>query len=301
MKTTLLSLAVVAVAGVPGVASAATVSSDGTTAVYRAANREANTLSLTTSVPLTLADLRAPLDAGPGCLPGAGGTVACSAANLQAFLGDRADSASVNDQVGDVTIDGGSGDDAVTAGSISRVTVTGGSGDDTLRLNANALGAADGGSGDDEIAGTSGGNALAGGDGSDLLTDIQSFGSASLDGGDGADRLVGDPDATLTGGSGGDLLVVAPGGSATLDGGPGSDRITSPGGAAITAGPGNDLVDASDGSGTPDTISCGSGWDVVWADPGDSVAPDCELRRSGSAPGLPGTAQAIADAAALIS
>ena len=59
------------------------------------------------------------------------------------------------------------------------------------------------------------------------------------------------------------------------------------------------MVNAADGSGAPDTISCGAGQDVVWADATDTVSSDCELRLSGPAPSLPGTAQAIADAAAL--
>ncbi len=105
----------------------------------------------------------------------------------------------------------------------------------------------------------------------------------------------GDADA-LSGGNANDILV----GGSSLDGGAGTDLITSTGGSTITAGPGTDFVNAADGSGAADTISCGPGYDVVWADAIDRVARDCERRLSGPAPALPGTAAAIADAQALL-
>jgi Ca2+-binding RTX toxin-like protein len=297
MKTALLSIAVVAVAGAPGVASAATVSSDGTTAVYRAAPREANALVLAPSFPFAVVDLGAPLTAGPGCVDGT--PITCAGQDFQALLGDRADTADVNNVINDVVIDAGSGDDDVTAGSVGRVTVTGAEGDDTLRVNANGLGIASGGRGADRVLGTSGGNQLTGGEGADLVTNRQRFGSSLLDGGDGADRLVGTGGATLLGGNGGDILVARNDGE-TLDGGAGADLFASQaGGSTITGGAGADVISAADGSGLADTIDCGGGFDVVWADEGDTVAANCELRRSGPAPALPGVDQAVADAEAL--
>jgi hypothetical protein len=89
-------------------------------------------------------------------------------------------------------------------------------------------------------------------------------------------------------------------GGASIEGGSGNDRIQSAGGATISGGSGADLIDAADGSGTPDTISCGSGLDAVWVDAGDTVAQDCELQMTGPAPPLPGVAGAISDAQALL-
>jgi Ca2+-binding RTX toxin-like protein len=299
MKTALLSLAVVAVAGVPGVASAATVSSDGTTVTYLAAPREVNSPALLTPVPMTLTDATAPLTAGAGCVSGPP-IVCAGAVNLQVSLGDRADKTHLNNGVGDTIIDGGPGNDTIAGGSVGRVTVTGDDGADAITVSANTLGTGDGGAGPDTILGTSSSNNLSGGGGADLLTNRGSrFSDGTLDGGDGADRIVGNGRAWLTGGAGADILVTQ-GDGENVDGGAAADRITSVnGGSTITAGAGNDQINAADGSGSPDTISCGPGHDVVWADAGDTVAADCEVRLSGPAPALPGTAQAIADAAAL--
>lgn len=297
MKTALISLAVVAVAGVPGVASAATVSSDGATALYQAAPREVNTPSLITSFPaLTFSDATASLTAGPGCV--AGPPVACAGAyDLVANLGDKADSADLDNLVGNTTIDGGDGPDQIRGGSVGRVTVTGGNGNDAIVVNANAAGRGDGGVGNDTLLGTSGSDVLIGGDGADLLTNRQFFGGSTLDGGDGPDRLVGNGFSTLSGGAGADILVANDDGQ-TLDGGIAGDRITSlAGGATIAAGNGADQIDAADGSGLPDVVDCGAGYDTVWADAGDTLS-HCELVFNTTTT-LPGTAQAVADAAAL--
>jgi hypothetical protein len=301
MKTALLSLAVVAVAAVPGVATAATVSSDGGTVTYTAAAHEVNSPALVSSLPISLTDATVPLTARTGCVSGAGGSVLCAGAtDLSLLLGDRADATSVDNGIGNVTIDGGTGNDRITGGSVQSVTITGAGGDDTITVNANALGTGDGGAGADSLLGLSNGNVLRGGDGADLITNRGSrFTSGTLDGGDGPDRMVGNGSATLTGDDGNDILVTQ-GDGESADGGANADKITSvAGGATISAGPGADMVNAADGSGIPDTITCGAGPDVVWADPGDSVASDCELVVPGPAPTLPGTAQAIAGAAAL--
>jgi Ca2+-binding RTX toxin-like protein len=299
MKTALLSLALIAAAGAPGVATAATVTSDGGTVTYTAAVHEVNSPALVATMPITLTDATAPLTAGTGCVSGP--PVSCPfATDLSVLLGDRADTTNLDSAAGNVTIDGGTGDDRITGGSVNRVTVTGAGGDDTITVNANALGTGDGGPGADSLLGTSGGNVLTGGDGADLITNRGSrFTGGTLDGGNGPDRIVGNGSAVLTGDAGNDILVTQ-GDGESADGGANADKITSVvGGATIAAGAGADMVDAADGSGVPDTITCGSGSDVVWADPGDAVASDCELVLPGPAPALPGTAQAIADAAAL--
>jgi Ca2+-binding RTX toxin-like protein len=295
MKTALMFLVAVAAAGVPGVANAATVSVDHDTAVYRAAPREANALGLVNAFgPLTFADFGAPLTAGRGC---AGvGTVSCDARDIDATLGDRADKAQLNCFIGAVALDAGTGDDDVLVGANDDASATGGPGDDTIVLVANGGGTGSGGSGNDALASRSGATDIAGDAGSDLLTVGPGRNPAKLSGDEGADRLVGSQAAELLGGSGGDVLV----GGASIEGGSGNDRIQSAGGATISGGSGADLIDAADGSGTPDTISCGSGLDAVWVDAGDTVAQDCELQMTGPAPPLPGVAGAISDAQALL-
>lgn len=296
MKTALMSLVAVAVAGVPGVASAATVSVDSTgTAVYRAAPREANGLKLVNAFgPLGFTDRGAPLYAGAGCT--AGPAVTCDATDISAALGDRADSALVNSFLGDAALDAGPGDDDVLVGAASHASALGGAGDDSIVAVSNGLGTVSGGAGNDAIAGRSGSDDLAGDEGADLLAEQPGHSIATLDGGDGADRLVGSAFSELFGGAGNDLLVEG----YTLDGGAGGDRIKSLGGATVRGGAGNDTIDAADATGAADTITCGSGFDVVWTDVEDTVAGDCELRLSVPAPALPGLAVAQADATALL-
>lgn len=303
MKTALLSLAVVAVAGVPGVASAATVSVDSSgTVTFQASPGEANKLNLASPFgPFGFADTGAPLSAGPGCTAGA--PVTCPAGPIVATLGDRADIARVNSfaPAGDVSVDGGTGNDDLLAGSNNGASAVGGSGDDIIVMVANGGATASGGPGSDRVAGLSGIDKLDGDGGADLLAERPGPAPSTLSGGDGNDRLVGGDADNLSGGNGSDILIGgATFGGATLDGGNGIDLITSTSGATITAGSGADFVNAADGSGTADTIFCGPGYDFVWADATDRVSRDCERRLSGPAPTFPGTAAAIADAQALL-
>lgn len=298
MKTALKFLAVVAVAGVPGVAQAATVSSDGSTVTYTAAAHEVNSPALLSSFPtMTFSDATAPLTAGTGCV--AGPPVSCSGFDLVLNLGDKNDDTNVDNGIGNTTIDGGTGADTLKGGSTAGVAITGGDGNDALTVNANSTGTGHGGIGADTLLGTSANNQLFGDDGADLLTNRGGrFSAGTLDGGSGNDRIVGSGIASLVGGAGFDILVAQSAGE-SIDGGAATDNITSlAGGSTITAGGSNDQIDAADGTGTPDTVSCGSGTDTVWADAGDSIAPDCENVIFGTTT-LPGTTQAIADAAAL--
>jgi len=92
--------------------------------------------------------------------------------------------------------------------------------------------------------------------------------AATIRGTSRADRLVGTSGAdTIDGGAGNDVILGL-GGADLLIGGPGRDRIF--------GGPGNDSI-AANGDAARDTISCGSGVDIVNADLGDSVARDCEV------------------------
>ena len=80
---------------------------------------------------------------------------------------------------------------------------------------------------------------------------------SAIDAGDGADRVWGGPqDDVIHGGAGND----------TLTGNAGRDELF--------GDAGDDVIDAADG--VPDRIFCGTGYDIVQADPVDSVAADCE-------------------------
>jgi hypothetical protein len=83
-----------------------------------------------------------------------------------------------------------------------------------------------------------------------------------------ADRLAGTPRADSIDGLAGNDVISGLGGNDVLRGGPGRDRII--------GGPGNDSVTAN-GDGAPDSVSCGTGTDIVNADLGDAVASDCEV------------------------
>ena len=83
-----------------------------------------------------------------------------------------------------------------------------------------------------------------------------------------ADRLVGTSRADSIDGLAGNDVLLGLGGNDFLRGGPGRDTLV--------GGPGNDSI-AANGDAARDTVSCGAGVDVVNADPGDSVARNCEV------------------------
>jgi Ca2+-binding RTX toxin-like protein len=86
------------------------------------------------------------------------------------------------------------------------------------------------------------------------------------------DVLRGTPGPDVLRGLGGSDLLYGIRGNDALLGGSGQDRLL--------AGAGNDVVQAKDD--VRDTIACGPGRDVVYADPADYIARDCEVvRRSG--------------------
>ena len=93
-------------------------------------------------------------------------------------------------------------------------------------------------------------------------------GARSITGTTGNDRLVGTPRADAIRGIGGRDVLLGRGGADYLDGGRGRDTMD--------GGPAADLMLAAyDGS--PDTLRCGAGADIVNADLVDVVARDCEL------------------------
>jgi Ca2+-binding RTX toxin-like protein len=289
--------AVTAVAALPAGASAAsialTASGSTQTIAYAAAPGEVNALEMHGTVNggldfrMPFFEYSAPLDVGTGCtglLPTICGAPD-KAYRVSVSLGDENDVASTNSYTQALQMNAGSGDDDVLAGGID-ATADGGDGNDVMLLAANSLVTGHGGSGRDRIYGGLGAAA------------------ARLTGGTGGDLLVPDGSAfdTAQGGPGNDRLVSFGGYEVTLSGGSGLDTIVSRGGgAAVDAGAGGDVVDVrGDAASEPDSVACGSGHDVVWANADDDVAADCEtVMRSGTAPALPKVDAAIDAAEAL--
>ena len=189
-----------------------------------------------------------------------------------------------------VTVHGGTGDDSVTTGAANDY-LDGGPGNDTL----------DGGWGDDTLDGGVGADVLRGNNGFDTVTygdrvapivagidgqandgeagegDNIATTVESIVGGSAGDTLTGSAaNDVLIGGAGNDTLNGL-GGADTLDGGAGADHLD--------GGAGADTLKARDGE--IDTVACGSETDAVQADPGDSVAADCENVDAGTAPADP--------------
>jgi Ca2+-binding RTX toxin-like protein len=290
-----------------GTASAAELKvapgSDGSTRVlYQALAGEINAPVLTTTgAGQSFTDFRAPLIAGAGCASGP--PVVCGFRPVEAHLGDRDDVASINSNLGSATVYGDSGDDDFLAGGDGFATAYGGLGDDTIRMSTDGQASGIGGPGDDRIGGGFSQlfDVFQGESGNDLLA---TKASGTLDGGSGDDELVsyrgGRAAVSLLGQSGNDVLIVSRG---TADGGRGNDIIFGhAGGLTVNGGADSDGIDVAGGDETaaPDTVSCGSGFDVVWADAADSVSRDCEVRLPGPAPALPPVTRAQADADALL-
>ena len=188
---------------------------------------------------------------------------------------------------------GGGGDDTVVIRAADRVS--GGPGNDALNL-AHAIererpgGVArtiDGGRGDDVIQTWTGEiqEPVTCGAGIDTVlvstgqrwtADCEShfffFEGENCDGCTEDDHIVGTPD---------DDWVDAREGADHVETLAGDDRIFLGSGSDVAAaGAGNDVVDATrDGAQDVDTVSCGSGFDVVLAESADEIAPDCEVVR----------------------
>ena len=138
---------------------------------------------------------------------------------------------------GDITINGGSGNDVLWASGGNDV-VRGGSGNDKMNGGA-GNDYLDGGSGNDELVGGQGIDILQGGSGKDKLSDTS--GNSLLDGGRDNDSLTsGSNNSFMIGGKGNDGLVL----------GGGYDII------AFNKGDGRDTVSSKDGEAT---LSLGGG------------------------------------------
>jgi len=139
--------------------------------------------------------------------------------------------------------------------------------------------------GPDTLRGTNGSDNLVGKGGNDTLIGLR--GTDNLLGGTGKDLMFGGyRDATgrgddnLVGGSGNDWIFGSQG-SNNIVGQEGNDFLVdgnepNPKQDAISSGPGTDGVIAWNRPAGEDVVTCGSGFDRVWADRDDTLAPDCE-------------------------
>ncbi|MFT3863329.1 MAG: calcium-binding protein [Solirubrobacterales bacterium] len=123
-------------------------------------------------------------------------------------------------------------------------------------------------------------NTLVGTEGHDYIAGHQ--GNDTLEGKGGSDLIRGGKgDDTERGGTGSDVMFAGPGVD-VLMGGRGNDTIfararadvAEPGADTVFGGPGDDVIFVRDGE--PDVVSCGRGFDIVFADPTDIVRPGCE-------------------------
>jgi Ca2+-binding RTX toxin-like protein len=324
----LLATAAIACAFAPS-ASAARIAVTGETAVFWAARGEANDLrigiwafdpcSSVSVVSLCVADAGAPLTVGAGCEQLDPNLAACPEDDPDprrgrpalVFGGDRDDALWEESGLREVTLWGGSGDDALRSGSSigKSPSLYGGPGDDTLYVYNNGSGTPImlGGPGDDELCSCeSAGGRLYGEAGDDRLL----MSAQSLDGGPGSDTYVprfgqvaleavasGPGVDVLDGselpegrsidlrscdgcvewvlGSRGDDEITGYAGRQVLLGGEGLDLIRGLGGPDLLAGQdGDDTIYSRDHS--VDTVGCGSGVDTVFADATDVVSLNCE-------------------------
>jgi Ca2+-binding RTX toxin-like protein len=204
-------------------------------------------------------------------------------------------------------IEAGAGDDTIRAADDSRDEVDCGDGNDTVFVEltapsrdalvgcetviavppeaatgSDAASVISGTAKDDVLRGTPGDDSLFGKGGDDRL-----FGGAGddyVDGEQGKDELHGGPgDDTLAGragddrifGDAGDDRITGDRGSDHIAGGAGNDQIfgnLDPD--VISGGSGDDRINVVRGD--HDVVRCGPGHDVVFADPADRVAADCE-------------------------
>jgi Ca2+-binding RTX toxin-like protein len=205
------------------------------------------------------------------------------------------------------TIDGGNGDDTIRAADDSSDEIDCGDGNDTVYVELDAPtrdvllncetviavppeGANDsdaasvisgtqardvlhGTPGDDSLFGKGGPDALFGAGGDDYVDG--EYGNDELHGGPGSDTIAGRSGDDRIFGDAGDDHITGDRGSDHIAGGSGNDEVfgnLDPD--TISGGPGDDRINVVRGD--VDSVRCGPGHDVVFADPADSVAGDCE-------------------------
>jgi Ca2+-binding RTX toxin-like protein len=139
-------------------------------------------------------------------------------------------------------------------------------GSDTLR-GTNKADNLLGKGGNDKLFGLAGRDNLLGGSGKDMVFGGNerrlSDGDKNLVGGSGNDEILGGLDVdNIMGEEGNDLVADGPDGDFATD--------------TLSAGDGNDVVEVFTDPASKDLVSCGDGFDRVFANRKDVVAPDCE-------------------------
>jgi Ca2+-binding RTX toxin-like protein len=284
--------------------STATVS--GSVLIYSADPGETNDVTVASNGPLTrVTDTGATISAGSGCVGFSSDTVDCAgSASISVAAGNMDDIVVVALSM-PATLNGGDGDDALTAGPVAD-TLNGGAGSDLL----------DGGAGPDTLSGGADvdtadysnrtGNVSVGldnvaddgesGENDDVRSDVQ-----NVLGGAGDDTLTGSLGTNVLDGNGGNDSLDGGLGPDTLNGGPGTDTVSyatrliavtsdldgvandgapgeqdaiatdvenlvgGNGGDALT---GSDLANALTGGGGNDTVEGGEGVDALSGGPG---------------------------------
>jgi VCBS repeat-containing protein len=156
-------------------------------------------------------------------------------------MGDGNDIVDLTSQLysyGDVTIDGGNGNDILWTNA----------GNDVLR----------GGDGNDRLTGGAGDDLMQGGNDDDVISDMRGLGNDISQGGAGNDQIVDNAGQNLLDGGSGNDTLADDGGNSLLIGGAGNDTLTTGAGSDIIAynkSDGRDTVVSGDGA--HDTLSLG--------------------------------------------
>jgi hypothetical protein len=234
-----------------------------------------------------------------GCAAAAG-DVTCTApaaglvTDVEIDLGDGADLTTLVDVSAAVSQFGGTGNDSLGGGDGLDI-LSGGDGDDDLS-GGGGTDDLEGGAGDDTLIGGTGADAVHGGSGNDLaiqtsiaaqtltLDDLANDGEANE-----GDNIFSDVEQAAT--SIGDDTIVGSSADNGLIGDDGNDNITGAGGQdVLLGGGGDDTIHARDGE--VDTIECGAGNDVVFADANDVIFEDAASNDHCETVNLPATAPA---------
>jgi Ca2+-binding RTX toxin-like protein len=171
----------------------------------------------------------------------------------------------------------------VGSGVALAITKIGTNGPDTLR-GTNRADNLLGRGGNDRLFGRGGRDNLLGGTGKDIVLG----GNENCCGGGG--------DKNLVGGSGNDAVIGALG-SDNVVGGEGNDFVADGPNREfstdlLSAGDGNDVIGVFNDPAFKDIVTCGGGFDRVFADRKDLIAPDCE-RVADSGPEFDALAESI--------
>jgi Ca2+-binding RTX toxin-like protein len=172
----------------------------------------------------------------------------------------------------------------VASGVALAITKIGADGPDTLKGTDKADNLS-GRGGNDDLFGLGGRDNLLGGPGKDNVLggneNRPQQGDKNLAGGPSSDRVLGGLGSDNLAGDSGNDFVDGGFGSDSISGGDGTEYLADgefQGGQTdyLNGGDGTDLLDAINKPAHRDVIKCGEGFDYVFADTQDVVAPDCE-------------------------